>query len=384
MKRSIHPILSILALAGLFVGLAFSPPIQETANVQITQVDTTQFPRVTFFVSITDANGQPLPVDANRLIITENGQQIPLDQIEGIGDVGPITTLLVIDVSDSMNSGDKLDAAKAAAHEFIGRMRPEDQAGIVTFNTRIQTVQDLTSDQSALNSAVDGLIASNNTAMYDALMVAIDQLEGVEGRKAIIVLTDGLDNSSASSSDDVVNRIGSSGFSISTVGLGEPGLTTEDAGLDEPALQDLADRAGGVYGYAADQDALVNLYETYAVSLQSEYQITYTSPAALRDGVNRSLGVSLAPVGGGSPVVNEDSRYNPGGLVPEVAQPASWPFFGIVVLGLAALVVIPMLLTNWRSTGTSTQISGSNGHASRSSKSGSMIKTRPRPKIKLK
>jgi VWFA-related protein len=283
-----------------------------------------------------------------------------------------------------MNSGDKLDAAKAAAHEFIGRMRPEDQAGIVTFNTRIQTVQDLTSDQSALNSAVDGLIASNNTAMYDALMVAIDQLEGVEGRKAIIVLTDGLDNSSASSSDDVVNRIGSSGFSISTVGLGEPGLTTEDAGLDEPALQDLADRAGGVYGYAADQDALVNLYETYAVSLQSEYQITYTSPAALRDGVNRSLGVSLAPVGGGSPVVNEDSRYNPGGLVPEVAQPASWPFFGIVVLGLAALVVIPMLLTNWRSTGTSTQISGSNGHASRSSKSGSMIKTRPRPKIKLK
>jgi VWFA-related protein len=384
MKKSLRSIFQLLAVAGLLVGLAFTPTIQEEANVQITQVDTAQFPRVTFFVSITDANGQPLPVDANRLIITENGQQIPLDQIEGIGDVGPITTLLVIDVSDSMNSSDKLDAAKAAAHEFIGRMRPEDQAGIVTFNTRVQTVQDLTSDQGALNSAIDGLAASNNTAMYDALMAAVDQLEGVEGRKAIIVLTDGLDNSSASSADDVVNRIGESGFSISTVGLGEPGLTTEDAGLDEPALQDLADRAGGVYGYAADQDALVHLYETYAVSLQSEYQITYTSPAALRDGVNRSLGVSLAPVGGGSPVINEDSRYNPGGLVPEVAQPASWPFFGIVVLGLAALVVIPMLLTNWRSTGGSTQISGSNGHASRSSKSSAMIKTRPRPKIRLK
>jgi VWFA-related protein len=382
MKRSIRLSLQILALVGLLAGLAFAPLAQEEANIQITQIDTTQFPKVTFFVSVTDANGQPLAVDANRLVIMENGEPIPLDQIEGIGDVGPITTLLVMDVSDSMNSSNKLDSAKRAAHQFIEQMRPEDQAGIVTFNTQVHTVQEVTSDHAALNAAIDGLSASSNTAMYDALMVAVDQLEGVEGRKAIIVLTDGLDNSSSAHADDVVGRIGAAGFSISTVGLGEPGVTTNDTGIDEPALQDLAARAGGVYGYAEDADALARLYSTYAASLQSEYQITYTSPAALRDGVNRSLSVSLAPVGGGAPVSNEDSRYNPGGLVPEVAQPASWPFFAAVVIGLAALVLVPMFLTNWRSGNGATQVSGSNGRSARAS--GPMIKTRPRPRIKLK
>lgn len=384
MSKSFRLTLQILVLAGLLFGLAFTPPAQEEANIQITQIDTTQFPRVTFFVSVTDANGQPFAVDANRLVIMENGQPIPLDQIEGIGDVGPITTLLVMDVSDSMNSADKLDSAKAAAHEFIGRMRPEDQAGIVAFNTQVQTVQDITSDRDALNSAIDSLSAGSNTAMYDALMVAIDHLQDVEDRKAIIVLTDGLDNSSSAGADDVVNRIGAAGFSISTVGLGEPGVTTNDSGIDEPALQDLASRAGGVYGYAEDADALARLYETYAVSLQSEYQITYTSPAALRDGVNRSLSVSLAPVGGGASVVNEDSRYNPGGLVPEVAQPASWPFFAAVVVGLAALVLVPMFLTSWRSGTGATQIAGSNGRAIRVGAGRPVIKTKPRPRIKLK
>ena len=384
MKKTFRLTMQILALTGLLVGMGFAPPFQEDANIRITQIDTTKFPRVTFFVSITDANGQPLAVDANRLIIMENGEQIPLDQIEGIGEVGPITTLLVMDVSDSMNSAGKLDSAKAAAHEFISRMRPEDSAGIVAFNTRVNTVQEVTSDPDALNSAIDGLTAGNNTAMYDALMTAIDQLQGVEGRKAIIVLTDGLDNSSSANANDVVNRIGDAGFSISTVGLGEPGVTTNDTGIDEPALQDLAARAGGVYGYAEDQEALTRLYETYAVSLQSEYQITYTSPAALRDGVNRSLSVALAPVGGGSPVVNQDSRYNPGGLVPEVAQPASWPFFAAVIIGLAALVLVPMIFTNWRSGSRATQMSGSNGHSARGTAKKPTIKTKPRPRIKLK
>jgi VWFA-related protein len=384
MKRPIPLSLQILALAGLLAGLAFAPLAQEEANIQITQIDTTQFPRVTFFVSVTDANGQPFAVDANRLVIMENGEPIPLDQIEGIGDVGPITTLLVMDVSDSMNSSNKLDSAKGAAHQFIEQMRPEDQAGIVSFNTQVHTVQDVTSDHDALNTAIDGLTAGSNTAMYDALMAATDHLQGIEGRKAIIVLTDGLDNSSSANADDVVDRIGAAGFSISTVGLGEPGVTTNDTGIDEPALQDLASRAGGVYGYAEDADALARLYSTYAASLQSEYQITYTSPAALRDGVNRSLSVSLAPVGGGAPVSNEDSRYNPGGLVPEVAQPASWPFFAAVVIGLAALVLVPMFLTNWRSSNGATQTSGSSGRSARASAGKPVIKTKSRPRIKLK
>lgn len=357
----------------LVAGLAFAPRQQEDAHMRITQVDTTKFPKVTLYVSVTDADGNPFAVDPSRLIISENGQQIPLDQIEGVGDVGPLTTLLVMDVSDSMNSASKLDEAKAAAHKFVERMRSSDQTGIIAFNTQVQTVQAITSDKDALNGAIDSLSADKQTAMYDALISAIDQLEGQSGRRAIIVLTDGLDNSSSASENAVINHIGPAGFSISTVGLGVPAqVLDEKTGIDEKGLQDLASRAGGVYGYAEDEDSLTHLYETYAVSMQSEYAITYTSPATLRDGVNRSLSVALAPLNGGEAVANNNSRYNPGGLVPEVAQPAGWPLFTALVVGLAALVFVPMLLLANRQGAT--QAAGGRGR----------IKTKARPRIKLK
>ncbi|MEX1248446.1 MAG: VWA domain-containing protein [Anaerolineales bacterium] len=348
--KNFRPPKYLLPLLAVFL---FAFAAQGGENIRITQIDTSQFPRVTFYVSATDANGEPLAVDPSRFVITENGQEIPLDQITGIGDVGPVTTLLVMDVSGSMGVEGKLDSAKAAAHEFVNRMREVDQAGLISFNTQIEIAQDLTSDTDALHSATDRLATDNDTAMYDALMVAIDELEGVSGRKAIIVLTDGLDNSSSANINNVTNAIGPEGISISTVGLGIFGRQADNmTGIDEPGLQDLAARAGGVYGYAEDEEQLTRLYETYAVAMQSEYAITYTSPSELRDGVNRSLGVSLQPLGGGAPVANEDTRYNPGGLVPEVEEPASWPLFAAVVAGLAALVLVPMLLTNMGVVGT--------------------------------
>lgn len=368
----------LLAVFLTLLAMGLTAFAQSEENVRITQIDTSNFPRVTFYVSITDANGEPLAVDAGRFIITENGQPIPLDQIEGIGEVGPLTTMLVMDVSGSMGVEGKLESAKAAAHEFINRMREIDQAGLISFDTHIETEQEITADREALGAAVDRLVPGDETAMYDALVVAIDQLEGIAGRKAIIVLTDGMDNASNTSADGVVDRIGPAGFSISTVGLGVPAdYVDEMTGIDEEGLQDLADRAGGVYGYAEDEEQLTRLYETYAVNMQSEYAITYTSPSALRDGVNRSLGVSLAPVGGGAPLANEDSRYNPGGLVPEVEQPASWPLFAAVVVGLGILVAVPILLTNFRAGRPSQASAGGNGK----------VKLKPpaaRPRVRLK
>lgn len=377
MKKILHVSLITLSALSLLIGLAFSPAAQENVQVRITQVDTSQFPSVTFYVSVTDADGQPYAVDPSRLVIMENGEVIPLDQIEGVGDVGPLTTMLVVDVSDSMNAAGKLESSKAAAHQFIDRMRDTDQTGIVAFNTRVETVQEITSDKEALHAAIDGLEAQNETAMYDALNVAIGQLEGVEGRKAIILLSDGLDNASSAGENSVIDNIGPAGFSISTIGLGEPAQVLDEmSGIDEEGLQSLADRAGGIYGYANDEESLTNLFETYSISMQSEYALTYTSPSQLRDGVNRALSVSLAPVGGGEPVGGEDTRYNPGGLVPEVAQPASWVLFAAIVAGLALLVAVPLLLNNFRSASASGSSSGKS--------SGSRIKTKPRPRIKLK
>ncbi|MDH5506197.1 MAG: VWA domain-containing protein [Anaerolineae bacterium] len=335
-RRVVLSLLLLLSLSAF--GPSAAPTAQgQTENVRITQVDTSNFPQVSVYLSVVDAEGQPLGINPSRIIIRENGVAIPLDQINGAEQVGPLTTLLVFDVSGSMNTAGKLQAAQAAGQAYIDQMRAGDSAGLLSFNTRVEYVQPVTTDRQALNQAIDSLVAHDDTAMYDALVQAVDILAAVDGRKAIIVLTDGLDNRSQATPEDVIARIGPAGLSISTVGLGEPGDSLVSlTALDEASLIYLAQNAGGVYGVANDQDSLRNLYESYALALQSEYVLTYTSPSSLRDGVNRALSVSLS-----ESAVGGETVYNPGGLVPEVAEAAPWPLFFSLLAALVALLILP-------------------------------------------
>jgi VWFA-related protein len=247
--------------------------------------------------------------------------------------------MLVIDVSGSMDVEDKLGIAKAAARAYVDQMRTGDQIGVMAFNTSVSYAQPITSNASTVKTAINALETEGDTAMYDALIEAIEILAPIQGRKAIIVLTDGMDNMSQYGLQDVLTSIGPSGLSISTIGLGNPLEHETYAGLDVNALTTLASQAGGVYAYANDAESLTNLYEWYARLLQSEYAITYTSPATLRDGLNRQLTVSLADLD-----TEAQAAINPGGLVPEVGEPASWGVFLAVLAALIALLFVPGLI----------------------------------------
>src|SRR4030042_4122462 len=79
-----------------------SAPATDTVNARITQVDTSNFPKVTVYVSVTDAAGEPVAVSPSRLVLMENGVPVKLDEIGGPGEIGPLATMLVMDVSGSM------------------------------------------------------------------------------------------------------------------------------------------------------------------------------------------------------------------------------------------------------------------------------------------
>lgn len=328
-------------LLGLLV--TFSAPnafAQDDTQIRITQVDNSKFPNVTVYVSVTDSAGEPVGVDPTAIQISENGEVMqPVDvRGGGEGQADPLTTMLVIDISGSMDKNGKLDAAKEAAKTYVTQMRAGDQAGLITFDTQTYVVQPVTTDTVALINAIDGLKTGGDTSMFDALIQAETALEGIEGRKAIIVLADGMDNHSQSTADDVINQMGPSGLTISTIGFGDAGQSSQ-AGLDEPTLKSLAENSGGLYSFAADSAALTALYEQYGRTLQSEYAITYVSPSSLRDGVNRNLTVSLSTVG-----VSTEANYNPGGVLPEVAQ-SSWMLFGLILGGLLFLLLIPFVIS---------------------------------------
>ncbi len=331
----------------LLLGLLLSPASavfaqDNSPQIHITQVDNSKFPKVTVYVSVTNAAGDPVGIDSSTIQISENGQVMQITDIRGGGEVGggaiPVTTMLVIDISGSMSKNDKIGAAKEAAKTYVGQMRPGDQAGLIAFDTQVYHVQAVTSDIAALKSAIDGLKPGSDTAMYDGLSAATKALEGVSGRKAIILLSDGLDNRSHTDQDAIVSSVGPSGLTISAIGLGDPSASGQ-AGIDEAALKSLTSRTGGQYAYATDVASLSAVYQQYGQALQSEYAITYVTPSALRDGVNRGLTVSLTTA-----PVSAESKYNPGGVLPEVTS-QSWPLFGGILLGLLVLLLLPVLVS---------------------------------------
>ena len=345
-RRSCQALTIMLVIVMTLFPIAGARAQSDAPQIRITQVDNSKFPEVTAYVSVTNAAGEPLGVDPNQIQISENGEVMQSKDSAGAGVVGPLTTLLVMDISGSMLQAGKLNSAKAAAKAYVEQMRPGDQAGLVTFNTEVKVVQPLTSDHKALTAAIDKLNAYDDTAMYDALAQGTQILKDVPGRKAIIVLTDGLDNVSKNTPDKVISDIGPNGLSISTIGLGDPQKSSGNSGLDEAGLRTLSERAGGIYSYANDPATLQGLYQLYARVLQSEYRIVYTSPSKLRDGANRTLSVSLVKDGSTTASSTAQTQYNPGGVLPEVAQSVSWPIFAAMLVGLLVLLFVPLALGN--------------------------------------
>ena len=314
----------------------------ETPQVRITQVDNSNFPNVTVYLSATNAAGEPVGIDPSTIQIHEDGQLMQLTDVRGGGEaLGgeaiPITTMLVIDISGSMDKGNKIGAAKDAAKTYISGMRAVDQAGVIAFDTQVYRIQEVTSDKSALTAAIDGLRTGSDTAMYEGIMEATKALEGIPGRKAILVLSDGLDNQSVATEESIVSNVGPSGLTVSAIGFGDPSGTGQ-AGIDEAGLQSLTSRTGGQYAYVTDAATLTALYQQTGKAYQSEYAVTYVSPFTLRDGVNRSLSVALT----GAPAVAEGT-YNPGGVLPEVTA-SSLPLFLSILAGLLALLFLPGLI----------------------------------------
>ncbi|MFZ1040611.1 MAG: VWA domain-containing protein [Anaerolineales bacterium] len=334
----------LLLLTLWFTPGVFAQTPTPAPQIRITQVDNSKFPQVTVYVSVTDANGQPVGVEPSAIQISENGQVMKTatsaTNVNGQTTTGPgqLTTLLVIDISGSMATADKLTQAKAAAKAYVDQMRPGDQAGVVAFDTHVSIVQAITTDHQALTAAIDSLQSGTDTAMFDALLNSEQLLANVSGRKAILLLTDGMDNRSKTNEDAVIKAIGPSGLTISTIGLGNPQDVKSLQGIDETSLKSLAQQAGGIYTYEPNPSQLASIFQQYGTALQSEYALTYISPSTLRDGVNRNLSVSLT---GSSAVVQ--SQYNPGGVLPEVAG-QNWILFGGILLVLLILLAVPLLI----------------------------------------
>jgi len=144
------------------------------------------------------------------------------------GEESPATVGILVDTSGSMTP--KLPQARAAIEQFVKALDPEDQVFLFAFSCRPFRLQPLTNDHDALIQRLDLLHAYGQTALFDTILQGISEAqESHNQRKVLLVITDGIDNKSSSSPDDVVQAAKSSGVLVYSIGIGDPNAAAEQS-----------------------------------------------------------------------------------------------------------------------------------------------------------
>ncbi|MFN2530562.1 MAG: VWA domain-containing protein [Pyrinomonadaceae bacterium] len=145
---------------------------------------------VTVPVIATDRAGMYVPdLKQDEFSIVEDGVK---QEISFFGTVSaPFHVILMLDTSASTQ--EKLPAIQRAAYAFLEQLQAADRVKIITFDTEIRDLNDFTNDRALLRSAVKSTQSGTGTKVYDAFSVALDQVRRIQGRKAIVIFTDGVD-----------------------------------------------------------------------------------------------------------------------------------------------------------------------------------------------
>jgi Ca-activated chloride channel homolog len=295
-----------LIISLIFLNLLLTVPNQgSTQETQSQFTESVEVELIDVYLSATDSKGRIIDdLRKEDLILKEDGIPQEIKEFSVLGtrqtDID-LVVALVIDVSNSMHEGSKevskMDIAKAAAREIMRLLKPGDQLMLVTFDTRVKVISELTSDLSKVQSAVSDLKPSyGRTAMWDAIHAAAEVMNAVEGRKVMYVCSDGLDNASKLKVEEVVaDDLGASEIAVISLGTiefergGHYYGQENDYRDGKQTMQTLADKTGGYAFFPEKAKELPQMLEKVRSGVQSLYSIAYQSTNRERDGSWRKI-----------------------------------------------------------------------------------------------
>ena len=300
----------------------------EVDSIQITQFDLEAFPVVKAYVSMLDAAGKPVAgLGRGSVLLEENNHPVMMRGMELSGTEGrrePLSFALVLDRSGSM-AGDKLDRAKDSMLRFISLMSEGDRASLYVFSDKVERLESLTGEQDDLIKEVKDIKPSGHTALYDAIARGVESVQGVSGRRAVVVLTDGIANRGAFDISQAIESATKAYVSVYVIGLGEDVRTAR--------LERIADETGGSYFFTPAPEGLAGIYETISRRIHNEYLISYVTGERGDYLRNVSISVRSGRTATRSYFQPESSLFGSGGRVP------GWAL-GIPLLSIAGLIAI--------------------------------------------
>ena len=204
----------------------------------------------------------------------------------------PIALALLIDTSASMT--EKMSTAQQAAIGFAERMRDQDSASVIDFDSRVDVLQGFTNSIDELKTAIRRTSAGGSTSLYNAIYISLKELGKVGAttttvgeirRQAIVMLSDGEDTSSLVEFDEVLELAKRSDTVIYSIGLRSRDIRTR-RGFREAdfVLRQLAQETGGRAFFPEHADDLQIIYQRISDELSSQYTLGYISKNPLQDG----------------------------------------------------------------------------------------------------
>ncbi len=321
---------------------------QEDFSLKILDISANTRGIVRLIVSVTDQTGAPVK-NLKRPDFKLNVEGLPIGEftVEPISSAkNPLSVLLAIDVSGSMN-GAPMDAAKRAAADFLGRLRPEDYAALLSFGSGTRVLSEFTSNKAAVKENLEMLRAGDKetwlwAATHESLTKTAD---APTSRAAIVLLTDGKDEGSPLTEENVLGRIKGARVPIFALGFGE--------NAQKAYLEEIAAASGGSFFYTPAAEELGQMYAQVYEQLENQYQIEFR--------FGKAAGEYIATLGfeyGGSEKTARASFLQALADVPAPVsppKPALSNWLNYAVLGLLALLVVLTLVSfffHWRSRKT--------------------------------
>jgi Ca-activated chloride channel family protein len=249
---------------------------------------------VSLFVTVADAQKRLVPdLTKEDFEVFDNDKPQPIIYFDN--SVQPITVVVMLDTSGSMTL--TIDLLKQAAEQFLLRLLPDDKARVGAFNDKIQFSSRFTNDRDELVSDVKNLDYGNGTRLWDAVDASLEELKGVDGRRVVLVFTDGDDTESKSSLGKVIDHARADEVMIYAIGLESKYFSGQRMVQSKPdkGLRKVADETGGGYFELQKTADLAPTFTKVAQELHSQYVIGFT-PTQL-DGRVHKLMVKTKPPG---------------------------------------------------------------------------------------
>lgn len=267
------PVTAGIAVVGLTLAAAQEPTFRSGSRV------------VPSFVTVVDANNR-LVTDLTKedFEVFDNGRPQEITIFDN--EVRPFTVVVMLDTSVSMTG--RLNDLNSGAEQFLLRLLPHDKATVGAFNDKVEFASSFTSDRNSLVSGLKRLDFGNQTRLYDAVHASLDELKDVEGRKVILLFTDGADFGSKLSSGKALERARDAEVMIYGIGLETEFFNGQMVVRSKPdsILNRFANETGGGY-FDLKKDADLNSsFTRIAQELRSQYLMGFT-PAALDGKVHR-------------------------------------------------------------------------------------------------